>query len=263
MKRMLVAASLVLVLAPATGAAQSVFDGTWKTDIKTIDYPAKPSVFVFKDGMYECKTCATKTLVKSDGKDQKVEGNPYADTIAVKIIDDHHVEMVSKKAGKVVAQSKYAVSMDNNSMMHEYSSPSPNNAEVVKGVTSYARVAYDKTGSNQMSGSWRAQKADKLSDNGLKITYKSEGNMLNMSTPTGESYSAKTDGTDAPYKGDPGTTAVAVKIIKKNILEETFKRDGKVIGMTKTEVDASGKSAKVDWIDNLTRTNGNYVMVKQ
>jgi hypothetical protein len=140
---------------------------------------------------------------------------------------------------------------------------SPNNAEVVKGVTTYARVAYDKTGSNQMSGSWRAQKADKRSDNGLKVTYKSEGDTISMSAPTGESYSAKADGTEAPFKGDPGTSSVTVKIIKKNILEETFKRDGKVIGVSKTEVDASGKTAKVDWIDNLTRTNGNYVMVKQ
>jgi hypothetical protein len=29
------------------------------------------------------------------------------------------------------------------------------------------------------------------------------------------------------------------------------------------EVDATGKKAKVDWINNLTRTNGNYSMVKQ
>jgi len=262
MKNMLFATSLVIALAPTAGMAQSVFDGTWKTDIKTIDYPAKPSVYELKGGMYECKTCATKVLVKSDGKDQKVEGDPYADTIAVKIIDTHHVEIVSKKAGKVVAQSKFAVSTDGNSMLREYSNNSPANAEVVKGVTSYARVAYDKTGSNQMSGSWRAQKADKLSDNGLMVTYKSEGATMSMSTPLGESYSAKTDGTEAPFKGDPGTTSVSVKV-RKNSLEETFKRDGKVIGMSKMDVDASGKKAKVDWIDNLTRTNGNYVMVKQ
>ncbi len=262
MKEVIFAASLAIALAPAAAMAQSVFDGTWKTDIKTIDYPAKPSVYSFKDGMYECKTCATKVLVKADGKDQKVEGDPYADTIAVKIIDPNHVEMVSKKGGKVVAQNKFAVSVDKNSMLREYSYSSPNNAEVVKGTTSYARIAYDKEGSNQMSGSWRAQKADKLTDNGLKVTYKSEGATMNMSTPTGESYSAKTDGTDAPYKGDPGTSSVSVKV-RKNTLEETYKRDGKVIGMTKMEVDAKGTSAKVDWIDNLTRTNGNYTMVKQ
>ena len=262
MKKILVVASIVFALLPTAGSAQSVFDGTWKTEVSSIDFPAKPSVFVFKDGMYECKTCATPVLVKADGKDQKIVGNPYADTLSVKIIDANHVEMVSKKAGKVVARSKYSVSTDRNSMMREYANNSAANAEVVKGTTSYARVAYDKTGTNQMSGSWKAIKADKRSDNGLLVTYKTEGTTMNMSTPMGESYAAKTDGTDAPFKGDPGTTTVAVKI-RKNTLEETFKRDGKAIGMSRMEVDASGKKAKVDWIDNLTKTNGNYVMVKQ
>ena len=32
--------------------------------------------------------------------------------------------------------------------------------------------------------------------------------------------------------------------------------------MIRMEVDASGKKAKVNWINNLTKTNGNYVMVK-
>ncbi len=262
MKKILVVASIVFALLPTTGTAQSVFDGTWKTEVSSIDFPAKPSVFVFKDGMYECKTCATPVLVKADGKDQKIVGNPYADTLSVKIIDANHVEMVSKKAGKVISKSSYAVSTDKNSMLREYSNNSAANAEIVKGTTSYARVAYDKTGTNQMSGSWKAIKADKRSDNGLLVTYKAEGTTMNMSTPMGESYAVKTDGTDAPFKGDPGTTTVAVKI-RKNTLEETFKRDGKAIGMSRMEVDASGKKAKVDWIDNLTKTNGNYVMMKQ
>ena len=262
MKNLLIVASLVSAWVPVAAVAQSVFDGTWKTDIKTIDYPAKPIVYEIKGGMFECTTCAFKAKVKTDGKDQKVEGNPYADTMAVKIVDEHHIEVTSKKAGKVVSQSKFAVSTDKNSMLREFSSHSPNNAEVVKGVTSYARVAYDKTGTNQLSGSWRAQKSDKLSDNALKVTYKTEGAMMSMSQPTGESYSAKTDGTDAPYKGDPGVTTVTVKV-KKNTLEENFKRDGKPVAMSKMEVDATGKKARVDWINHLTKTNGNYVMVKQ
>lgn len=262
MKNLLLVASLVSAMIPAAAVAQSVFDGTWKIDIKTIDYPAKPVVFEIKGGMYDCKTCAYKAQVKTDGKDQKVEGNPYADTMAVKIVDEHHIEVTSKKAGKVVSQSKYAVSTDKNSMLREFSNSSPNNTEVVKGVTSYARIAYDKTGTNQLSGSWRAQKSDKLSDNALKVTYKSEGAMINMSQPTGESYSAKTDGTDAPHKGDPGVTTVSVKV-KKNTLEENFKRDGKPVSMSKMDVDATGKTARVDWINHLTKTNGNYTMVKQ
>lgn len=262
MKKVLALASVVFALMPAVGAAQSVFDGTWKTDVNTIDFPAKPSIYVFKDGMYECKTCPTKIHIKTDGKDQKIESNPYADTIAVKIIDKYNLEMISKKDGKVVSRSKIAVSTDGNSMKREYANSSSVNAEVVKGVTSYARTAYDREAPHQMSGSWKAIKADKRSDNGLIVTYKTVGDVLNMSQPTGESFSAKTDGTDAPFKGDPGTTSVSVKV-RKNTLEETYKRDGKVIGMTRTEVDAGGKKAKVDWIDNLTKTNGNYSMIKQ
>ena len=262
MKKNIAVVSIVFALMPAICAAQGIFDGTWKTEVSSIDFPAKPSVYVFKDGMYECKTCATPVRVKADGKDQKIEDNPHADTLSVKIIDANNVEMVSKKSGKIVARSKYAISTDKNSMLHEYANHSAANAEIVKGTTSYARVAYDKTGANQMSGSWKAIKADKLSDNGLLVTYKSEGATMSMSAPTGESYTAKTDGVDAPFKGDPGTTTVAVKT-RKNTLEETFKRDGKTIGMIRMEVDTSGKKAKVDWVNNLTRTNGNYVMVKQ
>lgn len=262
MKRTNIAAAILFAVLPAVCAAQSVFDGTWKTDVSSVDFPAKPSVFVFKDGTYECKTCAVPTVVKTDGKDQKVVGDPYADTLAVKIIDANHVEIIRKKGGKVVARSKYSVSTDKNSMQHEYTTNSFTNAEVVKGTTSYARIAYDKASTTQMSGSWKAIKADKISDNGLLVTYKSDGVMMAMSTPTGESYSAKTDGTDAPFKGDPGITTVSVKV-RKNTLEETYKRDGKVTGMTKMEVDAAGKKAKVDWINNLTRTNGNYSMMKQ
>ncbi len=251
------------VLVPAVAAGQSVFDGIWKTEVSSIDYPAKPSVYSFKDGMYECKTCATKILVKTDGKDQKIEGNPYADTLSVKIIDKNNLEMVSKKAGKVVAQRKVSVSTDGNSMQVEYANHSAVNKEIIKGATSYARTAYDRTAPHQMSGSWKAIKADKRSDNGLKITYKTEAGKLNMSMPTGEAYSAKTDGSDAPYSGDPGVTTVAVKVGKKNNLEETFKRDGKIVATSTMTVDAAGKKAKVDWVDYLTRTNGNYVMMKQ
>ena len=261
MKKVLVAA--VFALMPAMVAAQSPFDGTWKTDVASIDFPAKPSVYVFKDGMYECKTCATKTLVKTDGKDQKIEGNPYADTLAVKIIDKYNLEMVSKKAGKVVAKRKIAVSTDGNSMMVTYENNSAVNKEIVKGANSYARTAYDRTAPHQMSGSWKAIKAEKRTDNGLIVTYKTEGGMLNMSAPTGETYSAKTDGVDVPFKGDPGITTVSLKLAKKNVLEETFKRAGKVVAMNRMDVDAGGKKAKVDWVDYLTRTNGNYAMMKQ
>ena len=263
MKKLLLAASMVAALAPAVSAAQSAFDGTWKADPGKITFSTKPTVLSFKDGMYDCKTCVTKTVVKTDGTDQKLEGNPYTDTLAVKIVDKNTVEMVAKKGGKQTSWSKRVVSADGNSMVLEFKNTSPNNGEVTTGKTMFKRVDKDPAGTNAVSGSWLVTKVENVSDNAMKVTYKSAGDTLSMSTVGGQSYSAKMDGSDAPMKGNAGVTTVAVKMVGKNVLEEVDKRDGKVVSMSKMTIDASGKSAKVDWENKLAGTNGSYVMTKQ
>src|SRR6202035_417669 len=90
-------------------------------------------------------------------------------------------------------------------------------------------------------------------DNATTWTYKITGDEITMTTPTGQSYTAKLDGTEAPYKGDPGTTSVQVKLIGKNTLEETDKREGKAIEVVKMTVAPDGKSAKISATD--TRQN--------
>ena len=263
MKKLLLAASMVVVLVPAVGAAQSAFDGTWKTDPSKVTFSTKPVVMSFKDGMYDCKSCIYKTVVKTDGTDQKVEGNPYSDTLAVKIVDKNTVEMVSKKGGKETASTKRVVAADGNSMTLEFKNTSPNNGVVTTGKTVFKRVDKDAAGTNAVSGSWLPTKVASVSDNAQRVTYKSVGDVMNMSTVGGQSYSAKMDGSDAPMKGNAGVTTVSIKLVGKNVLEEVDKRDGKVVSTSKTTIDATGKSAKVDWENKLAGTNGSYVMVKQ
>jgi hypothetical protein len=95
-----------------------------------------------------------------------------------------------------------------------------------------------------------------MSDNGTEWTYKSNGDEITMTSPTGQSYTAKLDGTDAPMKGDPGVTSVSVKRIGNDTLEETDKRDGKVIGISTMTVGPDGKTAKIKYEDKLQdRTN--------
>jgi hypothetical protein len=248
-------------LSPALSIAQTPFDGTWKTDPNTIDHPAKPVMHVFKDGAYECKTCVPKVNIKFDGKDQKIEDNPHADTLAIKVIDKSHLEMISKKGGKVVASRKVAVSMDTNSMIVEYTDTYAN-GQVVKGATSFARVTYDKTAPHLMSGSWKPIKEERRSENGLLVTYKSEGKSISMSNPLGMSYKAEINGPDVPVSGDPAFETVSVKV-SKNVLEESYKRGGKQVASTRVQVLPNGKEAKVDWIDYIARLNGNHVMKKQ
>ena len=108
-----------------------------------------------------------------------------------------------------------------------------------------------------------ASQMETLSDNGLTVTFKVEGDSLSMTSPTGQSYVAKLDGTEAPYKGDPGTTSVSVKRVGKNTIEETDNRDGKIISVTRMTVAADGKTMTAKVEDKLRGTNSQFTATKQ
>jgi hypothetical protein len=254
---------LVGLLMPAMVMAQSAFDGTWKFDLKTAKFPEKPDVYLLQDGMYHCKTCVPPLDVKADGQDQKVSGQPYYETKSVKVVDERTIEENDKKNGKTVTTSKTWVSADGNTLMFEFTDSSATNGDPVTGKGEETRVAKGPSGSHAISGSWRMSKMDVLSDNALAITYKVEGDSLSMNSPTGQTYTAKLDGTDAPYKGDPGTTSVSVKRVDKNTMEETDKRDGKVISVARMMVSADGKTMTFKVEDKLHGTTSQFTAAKQ
>ncbi len=141
MKKLLWFVLLASLLTPGLVMAQSVFDGTWKVDMKTAQFPTKPDVYLLQDGMYHCKTCVPPVDIKADGQDQKVTGHPYYDMISVKVVDDLTIEETTKKNGKTNATSKSWVSPDGNTMMFEFSDSSATNADPVTGKGEETRVA--------------------------------------------------------------------------------------------------------------------------
>ena len=263
MKKLFLGASLMFLLMPVLALAQSAFDGTWKVDMSRVEFPKKPDVYLLQDGQYECKTCVPPIKIKADGLDQAITGHPYYDTMAIKVISDHEVEETDKKNGKTVATSKTTVSPDGNTMMFEFSDSSNSNAAPVTGKGEATRVAKGPAGSNAISGSWRTSKFETLSDNATTWTYKVSGDELTMTTPTGQSYTAKLDGTPAPYKGDPGTDGVSVKMHGKDTLEETDKRGDKVLSVMKMTLEPGGKTAKIVVEDKLHGTTTQFVAAKQ
>jgi len=263
MKKLFLGASLMFLLMPVLALAQSAFDGTWKVDMSKVEFPKKPDVYLLQDGVYECKTCVPPIKIKADGLDQAITGHPYYDTMAIKVISDHEVEETDKKNGKTVATSKTTVSPDGNTMMFEFSDSSNSNAAPVTGKGEATRVAKGPAGSNAISGSWRTSKFETLSDNATTWTYKVSGDELTMTTPTGQSYTAKLDGTPAPYKGDPGTDGVSIKMHGKDTLEETDKRGDKVLSVMKMTLEPGGKTAKIVVEDKLHGTTTQFVAAKQ
>lgn len=104
---------------------------------------------------------------------------------------------------------------------------------------------------------------ENISDNGIMFTFKVSGDELTMTSPTGQSYTAKLNGPDAPYKGDPGTTSVSVKSLGKDAVEETDKRDGKVISVSKMTVTPDGNTMNIMVEDKLHGTTAHFVATKQ
>jgi len=263
MKKYLLTGLLAAFLAPACAMAQNAIDGTWKIDLSKVQMPSKPDVFLLQNGTYECKTCAPAYGIKADGTDQKVSGHPYYDMVAVKVVDDSSIQSTQKKGGIVVTTSTTTVAADGKTAKFEFTDSSDTSSDPVTGKGTMTRVAKGPAGSHAISGSWRTTGFENVSDNGLSFTYKVDGDSLKMTTPTGQSYSAKMDGTDAPFKGDPGTTSVSVKKVGKNTLQETDKRDGKAISVSTMAIAADGKSMKITFKDELHGTTSTYVATKQ
>ena len=262
MRKIYLVAALSLLLMPLLASAQSPFDGTWKVDMNKVDFPKTPDVYLLQNGMYECKSCIPPISVKADGSDQPVTGHPYYDTVAIKVLNNHEIEETNKKDGKTVATSKTMVSSDGNTMTFEFSDSSNTNAAPVTGKGEEMRVgAKPPAGANMISGSWRTTKLENISDNGITWTYKVSGDELTMTSPTGQSYTAKMNGTDAPMKGDPGITSVSVKKIGNNTIEETDKRDGKVIGVMKATV--NGNTMNATYEDKRNGSTMKYTATKQ
>jgi hypothetical protein len=133
MRKLLWFGLLISLLMPSLAMAQSAFDGTWKVDLNQAQLAKKPDVFLLQDGMYHCKTCVPPIDVKADGQDQKVTGHPYYDTVNVKVVDDHTLELTDKKDGKAVIVAKDTVSSDGNTLNFEFTDSSATNSDPVTG----------------------------------------------------------------------------------------------------------------------------------
>ena len=252
---------LFVLLVPILSLAQTPFDGTWVTKLDTARFPTKPDVYSLKDGMYDCLTCVPKVSVKADGTDQKVTGHPYYDSVAARVVNASTVEIINKKAGKPIFTSTETVSADGNTLTDKFMDESED--KPVTGEAISTRVDKGPAGSHAISGSWRTQKVNDVSNNGLTNIYQSTADGLKWSDPNGASYDAKFDGKYYPIEGDPGHTMVSLKRINANTIVETDKRDGKIVGVSHMTVSADGKTMDVRYESKLYGTTMSIKAEKQ
>ena len=185
----------------------AAIDGTWKASTDTAQAPKKPDIYLLTKNVYTCKTCTPAFSVPADGNYHAVKGNPYFDAVAIRVTSNGITEMDSK-GGKMVTTSDHHPVGRRQDGHHQlcgfqrlhHAGQGHVIARKVEarpgGLASHLRLAGP---SSAYSG---------FSDNGLTVTYKTQGDTVTMTTPTGQGYAAKLGGPAAPYKGDPGTDTV-------------------------------------------------------
>jgi hypothetical protein len=241
--------------------AQSPFDGTWHTNIAQSKLSPKPNVFYLSQGWYHCVSCNPTFDVKADGQDQPVTGQSY-DTISVAEVDAKTIALTTKKAGKVISEQNRSVSADGKVLTVKITTHPMNSDQTITSEVTAKLVGPPPSGVHATSGSWAIDKL-KESDNGLDTTYKTNGDEITMTEPTGATYTAKLDGTDSPFKGSYSTDTVSVKKIDAHTIEETDKRGGQVVEVDKMTVSANGKTMTVVATNKLTDRTSTYVATKK
>ncbi len=248
-----------LFLMPAL-LAQSPFDGTWRINNDQTKLSPKPVVFSVNQGMYDCSSCNPKIHIKADGSDQPVTGQ-YYDTISVREVGPKSIAVAMKKNGKLVNEQTRTVSDDGNTltvknMIHE------EGGQVVTSEITNTREGTAPAGANVTSGSWHSS-ALKLSENAGTITYQSSGDEFSMSSVDDGTYTAKFDGKDYPVTGSYSYSSVRLKRMNERTLEQTDKRDGKVVWVHKLTVSPDGKTLTDVSTAKLTGRTATYIYEKQ
>jgi hypothetical protein len=257
----LAAALVTALLSPAVSVAQSPFDGTWRILVDQSRFSPKPMITFLSEGWFHCKSCNPQLDVKADGTDQTVIGQAY-DTISVREIDSKTIRLLIKKAGNVLIEETQSVSSDGNTLTVTTLEHPANGGPPVKAETTAIRVGAVPAAINKTSGKWRLMRLTQ-SENGLLTTYKTNGDEFIMSSPMGESYTAKFNGRDYPVNGANGHNLVTLKRIDKNTIEELDKRDGIVVNLARMTVSADGRKMTIVDTNTMTDRTTTYIAIKQ
>jgi hypothetical protein len=187
--------SLAALSFAAVSNAQSPFDGTWLLKPAQSKIDPKPFVMYTSQGWFHCDSCEPPYVVPADGQDHAVTGHAY-DTVSVTLVDPHTVKFVYKKDGKVTDEEVDTVSADTKILKFTSKNYSQNGQIGNSGAT-LKRIGVLPPGVHATSGKWQVLNFTDT-ENDLLTTYKTNGDEITMTDPTGDNYTAKFDGADYP-----------------------------------------------------------------
>ena len=241
-------------------AAAGDINGTWVADIDSVKFDQKPDEYLLQAGQYSCKSCVPSYTVAADGASHPIS-TPYADSMAVKVVDDHNIVRTASKAGRQIAETKVAISPDGNTLTASFTDTSVEGSPAQKGEYTETRIGPAPAGAHAVSGQWKPAKLANFNAEAMTFSISVEGDTFHYSSPAGYSYDAQIGGPDVPIKGDLAGTTASVTQVDNGYLE-TDKRDGKVVGTTTFTMGADGKLQGVGE-DKLAGSKTTFTATKQ
>jgi len=260
MKVVLLASLLGIIAGPALAA--SPFDGTWKIDVGKVTPPSKPNAYLLQDGKFSCRSCAAPFSIPADGAAHAISGDPYVDSVAIRIVDPKTIVETETKAGKTQWVYTMTVSNDGRTMTSVMLDTSAPNGVPAHGTAHETRTEDAPAGAHAISGAWRSTSYEGYSDSAIVFTLKTDGDSFSFSQPTGQSYTATLGGPAVPYNGDPGITMVSVARSGPDTIVETDMRDGKVVS-TNTMKTHDGKTMTATLVDTVRNSHQALTATKQ
>lgn len=261
-----VAAAFTVSLLPGYAAGQTHHPGVgqWKLNVAKSQFllapPRSQTLWILPDGDSIKVTLdtvnpigvATSTtyVARYDGKDYPFPGNPDADTVSLKRVNERVVQLTSKKGGQIVTTSTREVSPDGKTLTTHPQIRSSLVFTLTKGPSG-------KT-ADPLIGTWelnleksriagpqpRRQTVHFEPDGrGIKSVFESV-NAAGVATKS--EFTASYDGKDYPIKGaNPGAT-VALQRVGSHAIRQTNKRSGDIVATQTRRVSQDGKTMTAD-----------------
>lgn len=240
--RMIAAVSALLTLIAAGEGRASPFDGSWRTDLSSLEFPARPELVVLKDGVYECRSCTPPYSLAADGVFHRVADDPSVDERRVDVVDSQSVRFVDRNADRISREVVVRVAPDGRSRTIAWSEFGGPGTPRIAGKTIQVRQDDPATEAHVISGSWQTVGLVDVTDAAMTETLKLENGILSMSRATGESYRAQIDGPPAPYAGNPAITHVLVtRAGPRELIEKSLYR-GEVLTILYRSISADGRT---------------------
>lgn len=238
-------AALAAITLCAPAAAQSPFDGIWKVDTSSLDFPAAPDDILLAGGIYTSGPVDTPLKVPADGRLHAAPGGGYIDAVSITVLGSRHIRETDRLRARTVYVTDYTVSADGMTLISRTQDLGKPDGKPVISETIRRRIGRPLRGAHAISGHWQKVKVTVQSTAYLSWHLKLDGNRFSNRSSNGWGYEAIIGGPPVPVVGDGGNGMAAVTMpAPDTIVQSTSGADGVVGSVMTLVVMPDGKSMK-------------------